>query len=157
MKPLRLGGILLIALVSVSLGWGMQLLWVRFGQSLLVPPLSLTVTVTLIALIILIMALPVRKRMRGGEKPLDPFYATRVLALARAAQVTGAILGGLIGGSLIFAASLPSFATTWVGFAEHMFALISAILLTVIGIIAERFCQLPPDDPDPLGADAVGG
>ena len=130
-----------IVALLVQLGLGAS------GLSKLVPQLTLSVTLVLIAVIVVALALPVRRATRGSEKRrVDPFYATRVVLIAKASAVTGAILGGAAAGMLIELLIRPVTAAGAVWGAVAM--LVAAVLALVAGLIAENWCAVPPEDDD---------
>ena len=136
---LAVGSAVVAFLVQLGLG--------ASGLSKLVPQLTLSVTLVLIAVIVVALALPVRRATRGSEKRrVDPFYATRVVLIAKASAVTGAILGGAAAGMLLESLIRPVTAagTVWGGVAM----LVAAVLVLVAGLIAENWCAVPPEDDD---------
>jgi hypothetical protein len=128
------------------------------GLPKLRPEYSLAVTLVLIALVVVVLAIPVRRAVRGlTQGPIDPFYATRVAVLAKASSLSGALLTGVAAGLVIevFTRSGSSTADSYV----RVFAtLVGAIALLVAGLLAEFFCSVPPrgDDDDPAGPAEAG-
>jgi hypothetical protein len=102
------------------------------------------------------LALPVRRASRAAVRtPIDPFYATRVVLLAKASSFTGALLGGAAVGIVVelLARPVASGGTLWGGVAM----LVAAVVLLVAGLVAEWFCTVPPDDEDhPHGGASAG-
>jgi hypothetical protein len=93
-------------------------------------------------------------RAERAKTPVDPFYATRVVLLAKAGALAGSAFSGMGVGFAVFFASRPVvLAETLV---PTIIAIVGAVVLTVGALIAERWCTLPPDSPDG-GADAVPG
>jgi hypothetical protein len=86
------------------------------------------------------------------KPPVDPFYATRVVLLAKAGSLAGSALTGVGIGFLIFFASRPvvSSDALW----PSIVAVVGALVLIVSALIVERWCTLPPDSPE-SGDDAV--
>jgi hypothetical protein len=116
------------------------------------------VALLLIGVIIVAMALPVRRVSRGvANARVDPFYATRVLMLAKASSLSGALLGG--GGLGIVGYLLSrSVVASPNALTMSIVAAVGAILLLVAGLVAEHMCSIPPEDdkrddgaPDPRG------
>jgi len=113
------------------------------GRPVLVPPVSLVVALLLIATILVALAWPVR-RAAAGEKRIDPFYATRVVVLAKASALGGALLTGVGAGILVY---LLSRAVVPLGSSVTAAAtLVAAVALLAAALVAEHFCSLPPDD-----------
>lgn len=141
-----------VAAVLLQVGLGAA------GQSKLVPPVSLAVTLVLIAAVVLAAALPVRRALKAADAskgPIDPFYATRVLLIAKASAFTGALLAGaglgfaseLLARPVVASGALWSVGATFV----------AAVVLLVAGLVAEWFCLLPPDDEDRNSATPTSG
>jgi hypothetical protein len=138
--------LILVALASGTIGWAAQIFLVSNGGSMIVPPVSLTVVLVLIGLGLIYFAVPVYRTARGtATKPVDPFYATRVVVLAKASSVGGALfLGGAIS-VLVFVLTRPVVPAVG-SIAVTVAAVVGAVVLLVAGLVAERMCTLPPDD-----------
>ena len=154
-KPLHL--VLLAAFGGIA-AWVLETVLAASGRAVLLPPVTLAIALVLIGAIVVIMALPVRRVSRRVEgAKVDPFYATRVVMLAKASSLSGALLGGAglgIAFYLLGRAVLPGVGSITMAFA----CAAGAILLLVAGLIAEHMCTIPPDDdpkndgrPDPRG------
>lgn len=142
-KPLHL--VLLAAFGGVA-AWLVETVLAASGRAVLLPPVTLAIALVLIGGIVVIMALPVRRVSRRvpGAK-VDPFYATRVLMLAKASSLSGALLGGAGIGVAIYLLGrsvLPGVGSITMAFA----CAAGAILLLVAGLVAEYMCTIPPDD-----------
>ena len=140
-------------IIGLALGGGVvtylaQLLMQTRGEFIFVPPISLPVTLFLAAIAVVLAAIPVRRAVNGKSlKRVDPFYAARVLALAKATAFVGSMLCGAGGGILVFVIARP--VAPPLGMVTSSIALIiTAALLAAAGLIAESFCRLPPDDPE---------
>ena len=150
--------LVLLAVLGGGVMWFIETALATSGRAVVLPPITLGVALLLIGVIIVAMALPVRRVSRGvAHARVDPFYATRVLMLAKASSLGGALLGGgglgivgyLLSRSLV---ASPNAVTMSVVTAA------GAILLLVAGLVAEHMCSIPPDDekrdvgtPDPRG------
>jgi polyferredoxin len=138
-------------LIGLGLGGGVvtylaQLLMQTRGEFIFVPPISLPVTLFLAAIGVVLAAIPVRRAVSGKKaKRVDPFYAARVLALAKATAFVGSLLLGAGVGILIFVIARP--VAPPLGMVTSSIALIvTAALLVAAGLVTEIFCSLPPDD-----------
>lgn len=154
-KPASL---LLLAVLGGGVMWFIETALATSGRAVVLPPITLGVALLLIGMIIVAMALPVRRVSRGiAHARVDPFYATRVLMLAKASSLGGALLSGgglgivgyLLSRSLVASANAVTMSVV---------AAAGAILLLVAGLVAEHMCSIPPDDekrdvgaPDPRG------
>ena len=150
--------LVLLAVLGGGVMWFIETALATSGRAVVLPPVTLGVALLLIGVIIVAMALPVRRVSRGvAHARVDPFYATRVLMLAKASSLGGALLGGgglgivgyLLSRSLV---ASPNAVTMSVVTA------VGALLLLVAGLVAEHMCSIPPDDekrdvgaPDPRG------
>jgi hypothetical protein len=152
----RTSGALLfvLALLSAGAGFAFDHLLTVTGRATFTPSGFLPVLLVLIAIAVLLLAMPVRRSTRGGQR-IDPFRALRAATLARASSLLGAILAGFGAGLLLFLSTRPVPAP--VGSVVAMIALIiGATLLVGVALIAEQFCTLPkdpderqPDEPAP--------
>ena len=154
-KPASL---LLLAVLGGGVMWFIETALATSGRAVVLPPITLGMALLLIGMIIVAMALPVRRVSRGiAHARVDPFYATRVLMLAKASSLGGALLSGgglgivgyLLSRSLVASANAVTMSVV---------AAAGAILLLVAGLVAEHMCSIPPDDekrdvgaPDPRG------
>ena len=154
-QPLHL---VLLTLLGGGVTWFLETALAASGQPVLIPPFTLAVAIVLIGAVVVVMALPVRRVSRGAPNArIDPFYATRVVMLAKASSLSGALLagGGLgIAGYLLSRSVLPGVGSITMAFATA----VGATLLLVAGLVAEHMCTIPPDDddkqhhrPEPLG------
>jgi hypothetical protein len=138
--------VIILALVGVAIGWALEAVLVSMGRPLAVPPFTLSAALVLIAGIIIAMAVPVWRVVRGtAKKRVDPFYATRVVVLAKASSLAGALLGGAAVAVTAFVLTrsvLPAIGSVALSIA----ASVCAILLLIAGLVAEKMCTLPPED-----------
>lgn len=144
-KPLHL---VMLAVFGGAVLWFVETALAASGRPVVIPPFTLAIALVLIGVIIVVMAWPVRKVARGDRtKRVDPFYATRVVMLAKASSLGGALLaGGALGitGYLLSRSVLPAVGSVTMGVATA----VGAILLLVGGLVAEHWCAIPPDDSD---------
>lgn len=155
MKRTRVNVLLALALSGGVLTYLLELLAQSVGSNVVVPPLSLTLTVAALAVAVFFLAIPVRRSVTGKRKaPVDPFYALRVAVLAKASSLTGALLVGAAAGILIFLLGRP-IPPTFAMSALAISQIGAAALLVAAGLIAEFLCTLPPQDPDDPREKAV--
>lgn len=154
-RPLTL---VLLAAFGATATWFVQVALAAAGRPVILPPYTLGIALLLIGVVIVAMAWPVwrvSRRVPGAR--VDPFYATRVVILAKASSLGGALLAG--GGIGIVAYLLSRSVVPGVGsIAMAVSAAVGAILLLVAGLLAEHWCRIPPDDdnehpgtPEPQG------
>lgn len=148
-RPLPL---VLLALVGFGLAFATDLVLAMRGEPVLVPPASLAVGLVLIAALLVALAWPVRRAAKG-EKRIDPFYATRVVVLAKASALAAALLSGGAAGILTY---LLSRAVVPIGSTlTATGTLVAAVILLIAALVAEHFCSLPPDEDDTEEAAAA--
>ena len=144
-KPLHL---VLLALLGGGAGWLLETALVASGRAAVIPPVTLAVALVLIGVLVVAMALPVRRVSRrvAGAK-VDPFYATRVVMLAKASALSGALLAGFALAIIFYLLSRP--VVPAVGSITMAAATaVGAVLVMVAGLVAEHMCAIPPDDDD---------
>ncbi|MEY9851906.1 F0F1-type ATP synthase assembly protein I [Leifsonia sp. EB41] len=144
-RPTSLIGLGVLGLVVGFLG---ELAASGTGIAVFIPPLTLPITLVAVAIIVVAFAIPIRRSVRGrSSRRIDPFQATRIVVLAKACSLSGALLTGAGAGILIYILTrdvLPAsnaVLLTSLGTA-------GAVILLVAGLVAEFFCTLPPDDKD---------
>ncbi len=143
-NPLHLIG---FAVLGGVLLWIVEVILVSTGRFALVPPVTIAVVLALIGVLVVVLALPVRRvARREPNARVDPFYATRVVAIAKASSLSGALLGGAALGIALFLLTRTVTATGSVLLALGSVA--GAIVLLAGGLIAERMCTIRPDEDD---------
>ena len=148
MKRTSFGIVLILVVVAAVAGYLIELALVTNGGHAFAPPISLPITLTAIAIVIVALAVPVRRSVTGKRKDrLDPFYAVRVAVLAKSSSLTGAILTGLGAGIIVHTLSLPIINIELLG--RGIAQTVGAALLLAAGLVAERMCTVPPDKSDP--------
>ena len=148
MRRTHPSAVIAFTLAGLVLGYLGDLATVSGGGKAIVPPLSLPVTLTGVAIMVVALAWPIRRAVKGKTtKHLDPFRAMRTAVLAKACSLSGALVLGFGIGITLFLVTrsvLPSAETVWLALATA----IGAALLLAGGLIAEHFCTLPPDDTE---------
>lgn len=139
--------LLAVALLGGVAGFGLQTVLAAASMAKLRPEYTLPVSLVVIAILVVALAVPVRRAVRGRERRrVDPFYATRVVILAKASSIAGALLAGAGVGFL--ADLLLRGAPTGDVLARILVSLGGAVLLLVGGLVAEFLCRVPPSDDD---------
>jgi hypothetical protein len=137
-----------LGVAGLVVGFLAELAASGMGQAVFIPPLTLPITLLAVAVLVVAFAVPIRRAVRGrSTRRIDPFQATRIVVLAKACSLSGALLTGVgvgIGAYLLTRDVLPG------GNAILLTALAAAgaVILLVAGLIAELFCTLPPGDDD---------
>jgi 4-hydroxybenzoate polyprenyltransferase len=144
-RPLTL---VFYAIGAAVIAWFLQAALTASGASAIIPPFTLAILLALIGLVVVAFALPVRRAVRDRENHrVDPFYATRVVVLAKASSIAGSLIFGatvaivsyLLTRSVI--GGVGSIFTSGAG-------VLGSVILLVCGLIAENMCSIPPDDRD---------
>jgi hypothetical protein len=134
-----------------------EMVLVRMGEPVFTPPLTLGVTLMLIGVLFPALAWPIRQATNNKKDPkgdapttrapaINPFYATRVLLLAKAGSLTGALLAGLGVGVVVF--FLGRMVVVWDSVIVAAVTGLGGAILVVGSLLAERWCQIPPSDDD---------
>lgn len=132
------------ALLGVAAAFALDTVLAMRGLAVVVPPISLAVALVLIGAVLVALAWPVRRAAKG-ERRIDPFYALRVVVLAQASALAGALLAGASAGILLYLVT-----RTVVPLGSSLAAggtVVAAVLLLIAALVAEHWCALPPDDP----------
>jgi hypothetical protein len=161
MKHISVPALTGLALAGGVLVYLTELVLQTRGGIVFIPPVSLPITLVVLAVAVVLLALPVRRVVTGKRRePIDPFYAARVLAFAKSSAYVGALLlGASLGLGLYLLVGRPLL-PGWDVLGVALGCVVSCVLLLVAGIVAERLCTLPPpgdaprDSPD--GEPGVG-
>jgi hypothetical protein len=135
-----------LGIVGAVIGWFVELSLVVSGKPAVIPPVTLGAALVLIGILIVVLALPVFRVVRkvpGAE--VDPFYATRVVLLAKASSMSGSLVAGFGLAVLAFLLSrsvLPAGGSV----AMAVVTAAGAVILLAGGLVAEKMCTLPPED-----------
>jgi hypothetical protein len=147
----------LVVLVVLGAGAGLvlQSVLAALGQPKLRPEFTLAITLVLIAAAAVTLAVPVRRATRGNPAHrVDPFYATRVVVLAKASAIGGALLSGA-GLGFVIELVLRSGDPGGDAFLRVFSVLGGGVALMIGGLVAEALCTVPKDSGDDPGAGPV--
>jgi hypothetical protein len=144
-RPLLL--VVYLALAGI-VTWLLESALTASGATLPVPPLTLAITLMLIGIVVVLFAIPVRRAVRDRENHrVDPFYATRVVVLAKASSIVGSLLFGATLSIVIYLLSRSVVAAVGSVFTSGV-AVLGSVVLVICGLVAENMCSIPPDDKD---------
>lgn len=147
MKRTHVATILFVALLGGVGASIIEAMLVAGGRPTIPLPITLGVALAVIGGIVVSMAVPILRMTRKSTAPrVDPFYATRVVMLAKACTVTGALGVGVGLGVLAFLLTRSVVAVGSVG--QSIVTIVGAGVLLAGGIIAERMCSIPPSDDE---------
>jgi Protein of unknown function (DUF3180) len=154
------GPLIVIGVLGVVIGILVQAGLAAINMPKLRPEFSLAITLVLIGAAAIALAVPVRRATRGNPiYRVDPFYATRVVVLAKAAALGGALVAG-VGLGLVIELTLRSSAPGTDAYLRVFSVLAGGIGLLIGGLVAEFLCTVPPpddDDPDAGPPTAAAG
>ncbi|WP_125776284.1 DUF3180 domain-containing protein [Antribacter gilvus] len=148
---------LLLALVGVAVG-GWLVLRALEGRGVHLPPVPWVVDVAILVLAGLALRLgwAVRAYQRGDRPSLDGLRAARTLVLAKAASLTGALLSGwYLAQVLVMLPDLAIEPRRDRAVAAGV-AVLCSLVLAGVGLVVERFCELPPPGDDNGGRRGDG-
>lgn len=137
--------------VSWSVVYVLVRLMLQNGASIPIATNTVLITLPSIAVIELAIAIPVfkyrselQKFATSGVRPkrLDPFYAMRVVVLAKATSIAGALFLGTAIGLVFMQLSQPVIADSiW----RNLAALVESVVLISVALFIEKACKLPDD------------
>lgn len=133
---------LVALLVGVAaLTWGV--LRVAETQGSALPPLAWTAPagVALLAVVVGVTAVALRRRLGSGRPP-DPLGMARMAVLGKASAHVGPIVGGLYAGYLVLLLPDLEIESRQDRAVLCGVALLAAVLLTVAGLLLERTCRV---------------
>lgn len=149
------GILILAALVGVAIGFLLDNGLTAAGRPTFTPAITLPILLVLLGLLVVALAIPIRRATRGTVgPPVNPFRAVRVAMLAKASSIVGAAVGGLAAGLAAFLLTRP--VSPSIGSLGAIIATaVCGALLIAAGLIAEHLCTIRKDDDDeqPGGAD----
>ncbi len=155
MRPTRFLTLLSVAALDGFVALVASDLFVRSGRAVFIAPASLVFTLPAIAILLAAFSWPMVRYRRDlaaaltakTSKPVkrvDPFYAVRILVLAKASSITSSAILGWQLGVLFYLLSRPAQGSESVG--RTIGAGIAAVVLLVVALVVERFCRLPNED-----------
>jgi hypothetical protein len=154
MKPTKISVVLVIVFGVTVLSFLAVRLLVANGMAVPASPTNLLVTLAAIAVILLALTIPIWRykasltQYTKGPRPkrVDPFYAVRVVLLAKASAITGSGFVGWHLGAMIAQLSLPVSFTA--ALLQNSFGLVASVVLTVAALVSEQICRLPDEPKD---------
>jgi hypothetical protein len=114
------------------------------------------VAILLLAAVIFWMGWAVRAYQKGDRPDLDPIRAARTFVLAKAGALTGAILAGRYLATVLGLLGDLEIAALRDRVLAAAVAALCALVLTVVGLVVEKFCELPPPDDKDAEEDEGG-
>jgi ABC-type Fe3+-siderophore transport system permease subunit len=150
--------VVLAAAVTAVGGWLLLDLLIRRGGTRPPLPWPAALGPAVVAVVVLVLARDVRRAVRGEKpagRPVDPLTAARVAVLAKASAYAGGLLTGwYVAQAVALLTQLTS------GRRDRLIvAALTALAcaaLAVAGLVAQRWCRLPPDDDETAAAGEDG-
>lgn len=145
--------LVVLAVIGVAAAGLVQMALASMGRPVLQSPITLPLALLAIGAIVISLAVPIRRMTRGSTSgPVDPFYATRVVMLAKACALSGSLLTGAAIGMVayLFTRAVPPGAASAF---PAIAGLVGAAVLLTCGLVAEAMCRIPPSDDDPEDDD----
>lgn len=140
--------LVVLGLIGGIGGFLVQLSLASASQPKLRPEYTLGITLLFIAVLVIALAVPIRRATRAKtRRHVDPFYATRVVVLAKASSLGGALLTG-IGAGFLFELIVREGSPSTDTFLQALATLGAAVALLAAGLIAEHLCTVPPGEDD---------
>jgi len=154
MKPTKASFLFLISLPMMVLAFFAASLLVSRGFQVPVSPINLLITLAAIATVLLALSIPIWRYRNGLKqasskrpKRVDPFYAVRVLLLAKASSIAGVLFAAWHLGVVIFQISGAVVVQSLV--LQNAIGFLASLSLVIAAIVTEQICRLPQDqDPD---------
>jgi cytochrome c oxidase assembly factor CtaG len=156
MKPTKPSLLLLMTFPSTLASFFVASFMVGRGLQVPVSPINLLITLAAISAVLLVLAIPIWRyrsalKQSTSQRPkrVDPFYAGRVLLLAKASSLAGVLFASWHLGVVIFSLSGAVVVQNLV--LQNTFGFIASAMLVVAALITEQICRLPQDqdlDPD---------
>ncbi|MDO5749731.1 MAG: DUF3180 domain-containing protein [Rothia sp. (in: high G+C Gram-positive bacteria)] len=154
MKEIRISTALVTVVLTAALIFAVDVLLANSGSEL-APSAVLALVCVLIAGTALYLGWQVSRfrdpSTRSQVRNMTALSATRVLAFAQCSIMTGAVLTGAMLGILAFHLTLlaerGALGGLWIGALNAL----AAVILTVAGLVAQRWCKLPPEEDSSTG------
>ena len=156
MKPISALSLVLWFVFATAVSFGYAGWAVGNGARIPVSGISLSVSLAVACVVLIALAMPIWRYKRSLKKlleskdtniqrpvPVDPFYAVRVLLLAKASAVAAALFIGWHLGVLIQLFSAPVVAIEAIG--PNLSAGLVSIALLICAFVVQAICRLPND------------
>lgn len=154
MTRTRLSTLVALAALGAGAGFLAQIAFAAAGLPKYRPEYPLALSLLFIAGIVVAFALPIRRATRAEVRTrIDPFHATRVVLLAKASSLAGALLAGASLGLLVELLTRSGGLNTD-SLLRTLAVLGGSIAVVAAGLVGEWLCTVPPRDDDP-DADRV--
>lgn len=184
MKPTKGGLLVIWAVAAAVTAALIGIYRMSRGMTVPVSPVNVILTLPVIAVVLVALAYPIYKYRKGlldlakagagkgsgngssgsgtsvsaaglhRPKRLDPFYAVRVLLLAKASAIASAIFIGWHLGLVVLQLSTPVISPKIFG---NVTGLLGSVVCLVVALIVERICRIPDSGSNDAAAAAGSG
>ncbi len=149
--------LLLVAVVAAAVSAAvLRMVESRGGTLMPVPVLAATV-IGAIAAVVGVLGWNVRQYTRGKRPGMDMIIAARTVVLATASAYTGALLTGWYAAQVVVVLGDLALGPRREIAVTAGIAALAAVVLAVVGLVVERWCEVPPPDDDEGGPSAATG
>ncbi|MEV7973532.1 DUF3180 domain-containing protein [Cellulomonas sp. NPDC089187] len=155
MSRTRVGTLLLIAVVTAAAAWAVIRALASRGILLPAVPWATGLVLVFIAAVVCWLGWTVRQYLRGNRPGLDPLRAARTAVLAKASSYAGALLAGWYLAQVLHAVTELTGTVRQDQAWSAGVAVAGAVVLTVVGLLVEWWCHIPPPQ-DPEEREQVG-
>lgn len=144
---LKISTTVLVAFAVMVLSWGFGRWWITGGHAGL--RIGWVAGVLLVGMAVVVVVAGSRMwRMRRGRTHVEPVVAARLLGLAQASALTGAITGGFYLGQALALLPDHDFGGRGVLAVQHGLAALGGLLLAVAGLLVQSWCRIDGDDDE---------
>ena len=163
MKQTQIITLVAWAISATTAGYLLPQILINSGGSIPISPWSIVITLPLIAIALVVMAIPIYRyrhavlevaKTKSPKRPkrLNPFYAVRVLLLAKSIAISGSIFTGWHLGVVWLQVTSPVIPSSTL---QNALALIGSLLMTAIALVVERICKITEDSEDASADSSV--
>lgn len=144
---LKTSTMVLVAVVVMVVSGGIGRWWLTGGHAAL--RIGWVAGVLLVAMAAVVVVAGSRMwRMRRGRTHVEPVVAARLLGLAQASALTGAITGGFYLGQALALLPDHDFGGRGVLALQHGLAALGGLLLAVAGLLVQSWCRIDDDEDE---------
>lgn len=144
---MRTSTVALVALAVAAVSAGIGRWWLTGGHAAL--RIGWVAGALLVGMAVVVVVAGSRMwRMRRGRTHVEPVVAARVLGLAQASALTGALTGGFYLGQALALLPDHDFGGRGVLALQHGLAALGGLLMVAAGLMVQFWCRVDRDDED---------
>lgn len=146
-QGLKVSTLALVALLLTVLSWGIGRWWLSGGNAAL--QIGWLAGALLLGMAVVVVVTGSRMwRMRHGRTHVEPVVAARVLGLAQASALTGAVMAGVYLGQALVLVPDINFAGRGGLVLRFGAAALGGLLMAVAGLLVQSWCRIEDDDDE---------